>query len=809
MKRYKKKELMEGVSTLIKANDAIVKSMKEDPGGATQVLASCQEFAIIIGDYIESLGEKYTCFVKLLEDYCENIFQMSEAVPDEMQCRKISEEILEQLNQLSHGIIYDLPDDRKEVVFLPYKASMWDSLESVWKAANADPNCDAYVVPIPYFDKNPDGSFRRMHYEGDQYPPYVPVTKCEEYDFEARRPDEIYIHNGYDDWNLVTSVHPNFYSWNLKKYTEELVYIPYFVLGEIDPDNELAVEGMKHFCFMPGIVNADKVIVQSENMKKIYIREYLKAAKECGLTGKHLDMTYLEKKFLGTGSPKFDKVLNTKKQDLELPDEWLKIIKKPNGMPKKIVFYNNSISALLQHSEKMIAKMESVFKIFKENRNEVALLWRPHPLIQATIESMRPQLWKGYQEIRDRYIEEGWGIYDDSADLDRAVVLSDAYYGDSSSVVQLYKRTGKPIMLQNVQVIPAADRVSRIYELTIESLAGGEHEIYAVGRELNVMFRLDLGSNKVETITDMPEEEKLVGRLYNGVCVDKDILALVPYNARKFWYYRWKEKKWYGIDISTYVDSEQTGKFVGGYIFNEIVYLFGYRYENILVIDLKSGQMKELFEKNDRHLFWMQTPVAHNGKLYVADFLRNEVIGIDLNQKGNYEIFEIENMEPSAKNGNSGITFDGEYFYIVKHHGNFLYKWKPFEKACPIKIDSIYDTDEPFFNGIEAYDQFLFLYSPKGKSYIYGLDGKKSFMMEGKAFYAKKILLSGLAVGEKGAVTVFDKEMKEINRFTTTLSHAEQKDYLDHAKMTGKAMSENDVIGLEDFIDFIISKTME
>ena len=525
---------MEGVSTLIKANDAIVKSMKEDPGGATQVLASCQEFAIIIGDYIESLGEKYTCFVKLLEDYCENIFQMSEAVPDEMQCRKISEEILEQLNQLSHGIIYDLPDDRKEVVFLPYKASMWDSLESVWKAANADPNCDAYVVPIPYFDKNPDGSFRRMHYEGDQYPPYVPVTKCEEYDFEARRPDEIYIHNGYDDWNLVTSVHPNFYSWNLKKYTEELVYIPYFVLGEIDPDNELAVEGMKHFCFMPGIVNADKVIVQSENMKKIYIREYLKAAKECGLTGKHLDMTYLEKKFLGTGSPKFDKVLNTKKQDLELPDEWLKIIKKPNGMPKKIVFYNNSISALLQHSEKMIAKMESVFKIFKENRNEVALLWRPHPLIQATIESMRPQLWKGYQEIRDRYIEEGWGIYDDSADLDRAVVLSDAYYGDSSSVVQLYKRTGKPIMLQNVQVIPAADRVSRIYELTIESLAGGEHEIYAVGRELNVMFRLDLGSNKVETITDMPEEEKLVGRLYNGVCVDKDILALVPYNARKF-----------------------------------------------------------------------------------------------------------------------------------------------------------------------------------------------------------------------------------------------------------------------------------
>ena len=34
-----------------------------------------------------------------------------------------------------------------------------------------------------------------------------------------------------------------------------------------------------------------------------------------------------------------------------------------------------------------------------------------------------------------------------------AVVLSDAYYGDPSSVVQVYKKTGKPIMIQNVDVI--------------------------------------------------------------------------------------------------------------------------------------------------------------------------------------------------------------------------------------------------------------------------------------------------------------------------------------------------------------------
>ena len=68
---------------------------------------------------------------------------------------------------------------------------------------------------------------------------------------------------------------------------------------------------------------------------------------------------------------------------------------------------------------------------------EVALLWRPHPLIKDTIQGMLPNLWEEYQKLVQQYKEEGWGIYDDTADLDRAIALSDAYYGDGSSVVQL------------------------------------------------------------------------------------------------------------------------------------------------------------------------------------------------------------------------------------------------------------------------------------------------------------------------------------------------------------------------------------
>lgn len=432
------------------ANDSVVKGLSSEPEKLTEVLIQCQDAALQIGTHIETFGEKYQPIVKILEDYCENVYQMSIIISDRDGCRKLSKKIRKQLTELQNRIQYELPEEKKEVVFLPYKASMWDSLESVWKAADEDKNTDAYVIPIPYYDKKPDGSFKEEHYEGELYPEYVPITKYDEYDFENRRPDMIYIHNPYDNSNHVTSVHPFFYSGNLKKYTEQLIYIPYFILQESSPDDKEAVKYVENFCITPGVFNANKVIVQSENMKKIYIdvlTEFMKRNLK-GDTRK-----YWEKKILGLGSPKTDKILAAGKEDMKVPKEWLKIIEKEDGSRKKVIFYNTGLTTLLQHGEKLLDKIEDTFREFRKKQEEIALLWRPHPLFRATIASMRPGLEERYERIVEAYCREGWGIYDDTSDLDKAVVISDAYYGDASSVVQLYQKTGKPIMYQDVEDI--------------------------------------------------------------------------------------------------------------------------------------------------------------------------------------------------------------------------------------------------------------------------------------------------------------------------------------------------------------------
>lgn len=416
------------------------------------ILEDLQNAAVQIGTAIErSEGEGFVT-VKYLEEYCEAVYEVSQSNGNKLDGNKARKALNKKLIKAENSVKADIRV-KMEIAFISYKAAMWDSLESVWRSAALDPDCDAYVIAVPYYDLNPDRSFGQFHYEGGEYPDDVPITNYEAYDLAVRKPDVIYFHNPYDNWNLVTSVDPRFYSPNLKKYTEKLVYIPYFILSEIEPDDQDTIENMKHFIWLPGVINADKVIVQSEKMKQIYVNEYLKAAKANGFTGKHLDREYLEQKFLGLGSPKVDKVLRTRKEDLEIPEDWLKVIEKPDGNWKKVIFYNTGIAALLAHNEKWVDKIENVLKNFKENQEEIALLWRPHPLIESTMKSMRPEILEKYMMLKEKYTAEGWGIYDETADVDRAVVVSDAYYGDNSSVVQLYQQTGKPIMIQNVKVL--------------------------------------------------------------------------------------------------------------------------------------------------------------------------------------------------------------------------------------------------------------------------------------------------------------------------------------------------------------------
>ena len=387
-----------------------------------------------MGENIEKLeGEGHTA-VAYLEEYCEALYHIYGALDsDHVGANKIYKKLRKQLLKAENCVKNDIRV-RKEVVFLPYKASMWDSLESVWKAACDDAEWESVVIPIPYYNRNTDDSLGEMQYEGADFPEDVPVTDWQQYSLEKEHPDIIFIHNPYDQFNIVTTVHPLFYASRIKDYTEKLVYIPYFV-----HQNDIVAE---HYCVLPGTIYADVVILQSGKVREQYLRYYEAALPE--LVEKQ-GREAIEKKFQALGSPKFDVSADSQN---DIPEEWREFL----GQGKKVIFFNTHLRGLMQgKSEQFLRKLEWVFNFFQK-QEDVVLLWRPHPLMVETARAMNPEAVEPYLKLVDRYRRQKIGIYDDSRELHRAIDLSDAYYGSGSSVVELFRQQGKPVMLMSEQI---------------------------------------------------------------------------------------------------------------------------------------------------------------------------------------------------------------------------------------------------------------------------------------------------------------------------------------------------------------------
>lgn len=443
-RRDKIKDVTECIAMLRIAHENLKTAMQEqNTAEVLDLLGACQKCAIGMGSVIETLKGEGFRTVTMLEEYCEQVYQVHAEAAQSGQAEA------EMVYQLLDGVLKRVEEsvrtdikERREVVFLPFKPSAWDTLDSVWRAAENDPLCDVYVVPIPYFERRADRSLSEMHYEVENYPDYVPITSCEEYRIEERLPNVIIIQNPYDEYNCTTSVHPVFYSKSIKNYTEKLVYIPYFITDEIKPDEEKAFFNLDYYAVMPGVVHADRVIVQSEQMKQMYVD---KLTQEAGENTRHI----WEEKILGLGSPKADSQSVSLKGLESVPEEWILRTKKEDGSHRKVVLYYISLSDFMQYREQMLVKMREVFCIFSENREEVTVLWKLHPLIKTTLEQSEQELYQQYCQLEQEFCESAFGICAGETPDEILAAFCDAYYGDASAAAQMCRRAGKPIMLQN------------------------------------------------------------------------------------------------------------------------------------------------------------------------------------------------------------------------------------------------------------------------------------------------------------------------------------------------------------------------
>ncbi|MDO5126675.1 MAG: LicD family protein [Eubacteriales bacterium] len=435
------------------AHGVICKAIALGQGNAcAQILCQCQENAIRMGEQIEADFYEGHKTVLVLEEYCELLYQINQMAESGELVAVAAPVIEEALNEiyekLSDSIKLDVVE-RKEILFIPFRACYWDGLESIWQAKVQEENCDVYVMPIPYYEREVDGTLSYMHYEGEEFPEYVSITNYKDYDIVNRHPDVIYIQNPYDECNFTTCVEPEYFSRFLKRYTEELIYIPYFVMDEIESKNSKAWVTMEYFCTVPGLVHADKVILQSEKMREMYIERLTEFAGED-------TRTIWENKIEGSGSPIYEAKKRKQKEEEQkinqmIPSEWKEMIYKENGDTKKIIFFETGISIFAKYGMKAIDKIKRCFDVFINYQSDVTVLWR-----------LRQEVWKAF-EGKENLINEiarlvNWykqnqiGIYDDMMESKYGKLLCDAYYGDSPSTSREFFLIGKPVLIINVEV---------------------------------------------------------------------------------------------------------------------------------------------------------------------------------------------------------------------------------------------------------------------------------------------------------------------------------------------------------------------
>lgn len=304
-------------------------------------------------------------------------------------------------------------EDRKmKVAFFPYKISMWDSLESIWEAAMTDERCECQLVPIPYYTRNEAGKLIAEHYEGASFPSVALDYRT--YDVMQEKPDIMYIHNPYDQYNKVTVVHPNFFSTELKKAGGILVYVPYYMAGACEK-----FESMLNSCGNMGAVYSDYIVVQNEKLKSAF--EF------CG---------FPERRLLVLGSPKVDAVYKIEKKTYPIMEKWQDVLKN-----RKAILLNTSISTCIQSSDWLEQIREWIEPILKDDR--LALIWRPHPLLLDTIHTMM-QDEKQFGTLVDDITNAPNAIIDDNDTAEAAIKASAAMISDYSSLVMQYTFTGKP-----------------------------------------------------------------------------------------------------------------------------------------------------------------------------------------------------------------------------------------------------------------------------------------------------------------------------------------------------------------------------
>ena len=306
-----------------------------------------------------------------------------------------------------------------KLLFLAAGASRWKDIKWLYDLLLAKGfESNIKVVPLPVVRKDAVG---RIVGDDDavdaaaqieKYPKELNLTEWWDYDIRVEKPDVVFIQDPYDGENPVLTIPVEYYTSNIRKFAGMIIYLQPFMMEQDAFPREAVndVYNLKHYVLKPGIVYADNVVVQSDEMKNRYVEKLIEWA------GQDTE-AYWNNKIIA--------VHNNNITQINLCNEDNKIQR------KKKLLYLIGVNELYEHGD----------NVFSVIRNKLSIMKQAEERLHITV-YFYPEC-NNIEDVTALINEVGFDCDNKVPEADNF----DAYYGSPSPFVVQFIRNGKPVMI--------------------------------------------------------------------------------------------------------------------------------------------------------------------------------------------------------------------------------------------------------------------------------------------------------------------------------------------------------------------------
>lgn len=227
------------------------------------------------------------------------------------------------------------------------------------------------------------------------------------------------------------------------------------------------------------------------------------------------------------------------RESTEIPEKWVPYTLKEDGSRKKIILSANNPAAFVEDGEKALYQLEAVLKAFEKVKDSILLWWRPYPAMESVLGQISPELGERYQDILNGYREAGWGICDETDNIDCAVTACDAYYGELNFAIQPVQNMGKPIMLSAIESMRAGGGKNNLQReneyrtfISYYDYVEQGNKIYFANTNYNALAIVDKSAGKVEQLIPFEGVESTARNAHLRCVKKQNKICFLPAGAQ-------------------------------------------------------------------------------------------------------------------------------------------------------------------------------------------------------------------------------------------------------------------------------------